>query len=633
MYSKRQLEIIKVVLNNPQGIFGSALARIFALSSRTIRNEISEINKQVFIISANQKRGYYITDEQTGQVRNLLFQQLAESDGQSEEERLFRLLGILAFRMECDLVQLSEEVFYSCQTVKRDLAKLQKLIDNLQPGINIVTVKEKVQILYEEHTLRQLYLKILKGQIFNESSHKIMPVLLHQHFEQLEYDYLRKTLGDYFNQQRIVLTDDEFVLIIDAVYICTVRNLRGFLMSDKEPITFSAEVDKLLDFILSMEFTIKRNDYHILGNYFSTLKITREETDEIDNLTIAIYEEFCDEVLDKYGIELRMSRELMNRVLVHLEYVMRRVQTDYETLNPIKNEIRQKYPFAYEIAMLFVHIIYRYLNRYIQDDEISYFAIYIAYYLENTHTQLKAVLVTPGRKSLESILENWLKSNFSQNIKIIKKLPQHSMEEYLSSHRVDLIISSATSAIHPEIPVFRLGGLPSLQDRDALNSLIKKIRESRRYREIIKKHFSEKTTKIYRENVSFSEVVADLSKQLEEAGKIGDKDEFAKDVIHRELYYPTYLNEYFMIPHPLLSFAKESAIAAAILKKPLIMDGNAIQIIFMIAIEQKQDGDIGILFHFFNSLSEDMEAMKKIIGINHEHELVAVMLKLSTLMD
>lgn len=42
--TKRQIEIIEYIMNNVSGITGDKLAKYFGVSSRTIRNDILQIN-------------------------------------------------------------------------------------------------------------------------------------------------------------------------------------------------------------------------------------------------------------------------------------------------------------------------------------------------------------------------------------------------------------------------------------------------------------------------------------------------------------------------------------------------------------------------------------------------------------
>lgn len=105
---------------------------------------------------------------------------------------------------------------------------------------------------------------------------------------------------------------------------------------------------------------------------------TRES--EISSLSIQILEDFCHDVMEKYHFDLWQSKGFYDNILIHIEYMMRRLETGYEVKNPILNDIKKQYPYAYEISMLMVSIVYRYKNCYIQDDEISFIAIFVEHF-------------------------------------------------------------------------------------------------------------------------------------------------------------------------------------------------------------------------------------------------------------
>lgn len=85
--TKRQIEIIEYIMNNVSGITGDKLAKYFGVSSRTIRNDILQINSALKgdpllcqtegrllspSIKASKRIGYYITQEDMEYFRAVL---------------------------------------------------------------------------------------------------------------------------------------------------------------------------------------------------------------------------------------------------------------------------------------------------------------------------------------------------------------------------------------------------------------------------------------------------------------------------------------------------------------------------------------------------------------------------------
>lgn len=88
-----------------------------------------------------------------------------------------------------------------------------------------------------------------------------------------------------------------------------------------------------------------------------------------------------------------------------------------------------------------------------------------------------------------------------------------------------------------------------------------------------------------------------------------------------------------MIPHPLMNFAKKDAIGVAVLKKPIHVHGKEIQLIFLLAMEQKQNDQIGILFQFFKHMAMEKTSIGMLSAIETEQEFVDVLIRISDSTD
>ena len=140
---------------------------------------------------------------------------------------------------------------------------------------------------------------------------------------------------------------------------------------------------------------------------------------EITDFTVLVFDEFCNEVFDKYSINLKESEALSNKMLLHIEFMNRRVIGGYELKNPIVDDVKTKFPFAFEISMMIVPILFKYKRVYVTEDEISYLTVYVAQFLENENVKLKTVIVTNQRHSVKHLLTQWLEMYFKNQIAIV----------------------------------------------------------------------------------------------------------------------------------------------------------------------------------------------------------------------
>ena len=149
---------------------------------------------------------------------------------------------------------------------------------------------------------------------------------------------------------------------------------------------------------------LEQADIPILYNLLHTFKMkSTDVVPEITDFTMLVFDEFCNEVFDKYSINLKESEALSSKMLLHIEFMNRRVIGGYELKNPIVDDVKTKFPFAFEISMMIVPILFKYKRVYVTEDEISYLTVYVAQFLENENVKLKTIIVTNQRHSVKQL--------------------------------------------------------------------------------------------------------------------------------------------------------------------------------------------------------------------------------------
>ena len=128
VFTKRQTEIIEYIMNNVSGITGDKLAKYFGVSSRTIRNDILQINSalsgSLFLcqtegrtaypsIKASKRIGYYITQEDMEDFRAVLEGGDDRAWVIAPHNRGYAILGHALENGSCNLYDLEEELFLS----------------------------------------------------------------------------------------------------------------------------------------------------------------------------------------------------------------------------------------------------------------------------------------------------------------------------------------------------------------------------------------------------------------------------------------------------------------------------------------------------------------------------------------
>lgn len=641
MLTRRQSKLLEMLLNNVQGVTGTKLAEYLEVSSRTVRSEISEINrfwKNGGIIRSSRQRGYFIETADMDSVRDYLLSGKQENTKEEVSDRGWTILGIVLKTGQADIFDIGEELALSEPAMYKEINRFQKKLLSEYQSELLRMSGDRIWIDEDETKLRQTLFRVIKNETQNRVHNYswFLRTFLYDDFDQKEYEWMEKLVKEYFDSRLIPISDDSLYMAVSAVYITIVRNYQKHPVRESESSEpMIEELKGFFDHLKTHGIELGNGDIRILEGLLHNFKMTANASaeSEIGSLSIQILEDFCHDVMEKYHFDLWQSRGFYDNILIHIEYMMRRLETGYEVKNPILNDIKKQYPYAYEISMLMVSIVYRYKNCYIQDDEISFIAIFVEHFLENVNQKLKAVIISSTRFSVNSIVSNWIQANFQNQIETEALLPKHNLEQYLETHQVDLIISIMDTFVHPAVTTFRVDGIPNQYTLTAMNALIHKIRMNYRFREMIKVYFNEKAIRIYREKTKFEQVIQELSEALKQEDCIFDVQEFTKDVLQREVNYPTFIGDWFMLPHPLVTFAKKTAIGVAVLKKPIRMQEKEIQLIFLLAMERKQNEQIGVLFEFFRHMAVERSAIRRLTSVETAEEFADMLIQISNSLE
>lgn len=634
MFTARQLKIIELIAGNVGGIYNNKIAEALHVSSRTIRNEIQAINAiwgPTCKIASSNQYGYYFADEDLNFVRNFLYQS-KEIYLSEEKDRRYLLLGMLLHAKETDVYELGEQLYLSPQSIIRELSKLREVLKTEYQVTPITVKSDRIYFSMEEEMVRRLLFRITKNEIGRQESNNrpfSLKELLSLDYDQDEFTALTKQIDAFFHAKNVDLNDDYLIMISSAIYIVQIRNSNDCLIEVEQAYKKDTLLDQFIEALQQAGVLIYKNDYPGLYDFLRIFKLNarRDLEDDVSAFSIRIFDEFCNEVLEKYNFDLHSSKRLYQNMLIHIEYMLRRMKSDFELKNPILSEVKKKYPFAYEISTLLVHIIYKYNGKYIQDDELSYIAIYIEHFIENLNKKLHVVLIGSSRRSVVHIVQDWLHDYYDKQLEVIELSSQSQLDEYCRTNTVDFIITLSDHIAHPKLPIYRISSFPEESDQKQIDSMIHKIKMNQRFHRLLEQYFSEDLMLIHEDCITFEEAIQCASECLFRQGFIDDTKTFYEDILLREVNYPTVVNERMMIPHPLATFAKKTAICVSLLRHPFTHNG--VEIIFTLAIERKQNEDVNVLFDFLKQLASRKDALDALHECKSEKELLSLLFELS----
>ena len=159
----KHLELVRLLMKRTDWTTAKQVAQQLQVSERSVKNYIGEINYQEENLIAASKLGYRINRQQAEQVLEKQQTQIPET---SEERVNYIITELLSGEgvSECgvDLYDISEKIFVSYETLRKDMVKVRKKVKEYGLFANVTNSVVKLEgkelnkrrllsmILYEE---------------------------------------------------------------------------------------------------------------------------------------------------------------------------------------------------------------------------------------------------------------------------------------------------------------------------------------------------------------------------------------------------------------------------------------------------------------------------------------------------
>lgn len=392
--NKRCIQILKLLLKNKECMTGDNLAVSIGVSSRTIRNDMKDLNRALedhgASVVSEIGQGYYLKIED--QEKFLTFQNEMEEHKRekdfkniipSEPEDRVKyiisklLLSTLNGRKEkIEFFDLEEELFISTSTLKKDFRNIDKVLKPYDLKTSI-TKKDGVKIVGDEAKIRYCiseYIFNSKGYFGIEENQFYQSI-----FKEQEIEKLREILLDVISVYNLRLTDLAFknVLIHSLIMLKRFARQKSVTYEENDIKAF----EKKVEFECAQEI-IKRiqKEFEVdLGNevYYLTQHLISsqrfliddpkedyEYKNEIEKILIKIKEET--------NIDLSDDKQLINGLAMHLSAALQRMRFDMNIRNEFLDSIKNMYPLAFELAVIAGEIIEENFQFRTQENEIGF---------------------------------------------------------------------------------------------------------------------------------------------------------------------------------------------------------------------------------------------------------------------
>ena len=572
--NKRQLKIIEILKNSTEPINSKALATDIGCSTKTIQVEVKNINSTLEKVKIDSIRG--MGYKLVGDIKSV--DKLENNTNYNDMDRVSYILKqilTLYKNKTLKLENLADDMYVSLSTIKNDLKEVKDILKDY--NLKIIS-KHKLGISLDGD------IEDLKRCIL-ESNIKYKDLSLEGFFT----DYVKLNIGNIrleilnnLQEENIILTDYEF------------NNIFNYIL-----ISLSIEENK--------DYKSYTKDY--ITNYQN--KFIKENNKENKEKILNSIEKFTKNLKLATSIDLSNDRVFKEYLYRHIKSFCIKKDFGVNNQSIVANEIKLKYPFAFELATIAKTTLEKDLDLEIDENETANIAIHIGGALQRSHENineksLKAIIVCASGVGTSMLIKAKLEAKFDKKIEILKVIPSYLID-YVKVLDVDFIIATVPVNIK-DIPVINVS--PFLDDKE--------IKIIEKFLDTGKIYYNINLSEIFNKELFFTDLDFDnkfdvinyMSNILLQKDYIDE--EMKNSYIDREKIATTEIGNMVAIPHGAKGKVFKNAVAIGILKNPIPWEVGQVRLVVMLCLQKESILNYEDLF---SNIYKRIDSIAKVISI------------------
>lgn len=570
----RALSIIKILLNSVEPVSSLALSQEIGCSTKTIQNEIKEVNKELKNCEIVSIRGIGYKIE--GNLDDIDIKNSDLYDYDRVEYIIKKIINLSSTDKDTiKLEDLADSMYVSLSTVKNDLKEVKKILNEY----NLKISSKHKQGICIEASEEDIIKFIINYSNKVDNSLSIKDFLNNNIIENLFS--IKKILLDTLNYENMILTDNEFKNIVNYISIYLSRN--------------------------------NTNQSDFIKEYIKKYKSKKEKPiSEDEQLLIRkAIKEFCRDLNIATSINLSHDKIFEECLFNHICNLYKRADLGINQYEITAGEIKLKYPFPFELGKIAKKTIEKNLNMEISEDEVENIALHIGGALERIDKRdekkvYKTIIVCTSGVGTSMLIKSKLENIFKGKLEIIKVIPSYLID-YVNVLDIDFVISTVEVNLE-NVNVIKVS--PMLTDKEI--KLIEKYIETENvYIDLdIQNLFSSELFFNDIKAETRSQVIDIMSKKLVEKGYIDDT--MRQSYFERETIATTEIGNMVAIPHGAKGEVYENKVAIGILKEPISWEVGKVRLVIMLALDKEKILDYE---EVFSKIYKRVDSIAKVISI------------------
>ncbi|QLG40526.1 PTS sugar transporter subunit IIA [Paenibacillus sp. E222] len=614
--NKRHLDILLHLLDTNSPVKGSALAQLFNVSDRTIRSDIrainAELHRQNMEIQSSKQWGYYIEDWSKSEVRKLLNRLWEEEPisvlPDTPIERITYIVFALSFSTRyLSMEKLAEDIYVSKTTISSDVKRLQEIIEQI-PELELkVSATKGLLLVGSEISKRALMFYVLQLELTHKKMEMTSRLRIALPTENLNDSLLdlQKLIINMLNTGGFFLTDHEVVSLSFDFYITFKRIEQGFGIVT--PV--NENLDMELTSILKKGLTgitqwIDDNEIGYLQQRLRSKRLLNKQSGQLNGSgdeAAYIVDRLLDDIQQRFGIIFSENTVLKNNLIQHIYPLIYRLRTHTFEFNPLKEETRRKYPFAFEMSNVLVPIIHNQYGLILNESELAFIALHLAVALEEVFEKPSVAILCGSGLATAQILYRRVMSYYGERVDLIGWYSVYQLDALLRGEfgKVDLLITTIPIEQEVDIPLLLVNPLLSKSDMAQVEgyltgSMMTQLPLNEEITDT--SFFNEHCFHYFKESLDYVSIMKQMAHSLLEQQAIEDIDEFITSVLVRERMQSTVFGNAIAMPHAMDYQAEYTLVSIGVLKEGIRHAGKKIKVVLLVAINPKEKDKLKQLY-------------------------------------
>ncbi|GAA0078837.1 BglG family transcription antiterminator [Clostridium sp. CTA-5] len=634
--SKRQKDLMNKILDSCGYITAKKLSNMLGVSTRTIRNDISQINNlnKIQVICMLKSKGYYIKEHEI--VKKMLGE-YREDIPSTVEERTSYIINKLLYRMDSiDIFDLADELMVSEYTIEKDLNRIKVLLKDENSNIEMRRISNKVFLDGTEKEKRSLLCRLIlkeqKDNIFDISRYE-------ENFKNIDIVKINNILREYFFENNIKISDLAVINLVVHILIvlekvidnCDIKDDYNYLeILNEDDMKISNDICERIENFIKISIPKREKEYiallisgkRIFIHNRSKINKLQKNNDKVNYFIDLI----INKLYNEYLLDLKQDSEFLSGLTLHMENLLIRSGKGIYIQNPLIYTIKKVYPLIYDMGVSIALEYQKVFGYTLNDDEIGLIVLHLASAIEKLNEEnrrVRCLIICPTGIASSKLLKNKLLKIYSDKIDIVGCISMYQLD-HIEEYFVDLIISTIPIQNKLNIKTIVCSTFLLKEDINKIDNILNLFNYKKNNLDEIYNIFDKK---LFFKDIKLEdrmEVIKYLVERLYEEGYCPKN--YVDYVLKREKISSTAYGGLIAIPHPLEKIAYKNKIVVGILKEPIMWGEYKVQVVFLFSLNTEKNLNLDNFFKNLISLIENQDIMKRIINSKCYDEFIEIFL-------